>query len=95
MDSDYKKIPLDKIKHCHEGVRELTVDAGIKQLATSIKDMGLMQPIIIYLNSKTNFYCVLSGHRRLVAYGYLNEKFPDDEYGKIFSHIIPEPEKKF
>jgi ParB-like chromosome segregation protein Spo0J len=93
MDYELQEIPLEKIKHCLDGVREPKVDAGIEQLATSIKDVGLMQSIVVSLNSKTNFYCVRVGHRRLLAYRYLNEKFPDDEYDKIFSRIIPEPEE--
>lgn len=83
----FKKIPLEKIKPPCRGVREPKVDTGIEKLAASIKDIGLIQPIIVCPLDDGSFELIV-GQRRLVAYDYLNEKFPDDEYEEIHAYII-------
>ena len=63
----------------------------IDELAKSIEEIGLKQPIIIKPNGKdeegNELFEVIAGHRRLAAYKLLKEKDPK-KYLKIPSYII-------
>ena len=91
---DYNKvdlISLDEIKVEKHNVRLHDIDIGIDDLASSIKAVGLLQPITVYLNSESNYYVILAGQRRFNAYHHLNEKYPNEEFDKIKCIVIDEP----
>ena len=92
MVDDITTISLDKIKIQKFNVRKKDIQAGIQDLAASIKAIGLLQPITVFLDSENDRYVILAGQRRFNAYFYLNENNPGDGFDKIKSIIIPEPE---
>lgn len=47
---------------------------AIIELANSISENGLLQPITVLSNDDTNNYTIVFGHRRVAAYEYLNKK---------------------
>lgn len=85
-------IPLDRIKVEKHNVRVHDIDVGIEDLAASIKAVGLLQPITVFFNSQSNEYVILAGQRRLNAYHYLNNRYPDNVYDKISCVLIDEPQ---
>jgi len=58
-------IPLDQIDEPAAAVRSTFDDVQLGELATSIRDMGLIQPIIV--KPAGDRYEVIAGHRRLIA----------------------------
>lgn len=85
-------ISLDEIKVQKYNVRKHELDKGIEDLAVNIKAIGLLQPITVYLDSKNQRHVILAGQRRLLAYYYLDEKYPAEGFDKIKCIVIPEPE---
>ena len=85
-------IHLDEIKVEKHNVRVKDIDVGIEDLAASIRAVGLLQPITVYLNSEKNLYVILAGQRRLSAHHYLNDKYPDQGFDKIKCILIKEPQ---
>ena len=84
-------IPLDKIKVAKQNVRTQDMTIGIDDLAASIKAVGLLQPITVYMDSENGYYVILAGQRRLNAFDYLNKKHPGEEFDKIACIVISEP----
>ena len=67
-------LSLDDVKIQKHNVRTRDIDDGIDDLASSIKALGLLQPITAYYDSANSRYVVLAGQRRLNAHVLLNEK---------------------
>jgi ParB family chromosome partitioning protein len=71
---DFKSILIFQIES-KQNVRE-TENIGIEDLKSSIRQVGLLQPIGIY-QIDTDKYICLWGHRRLRAYKELYQENPD------------------
>lgn len=84
-------IPLDSIKVQKYNVRKKEIDKGIEDLAASIKAVGLLQPITVFLDSEKQIYVILAGQRRLNAHHYLNKEFSGEGWDKIKCIVIDEP----
>ena len=84
-------LSLDDVKIQKHNVRTRDIDDGIDDLASSIRALGLLQPITAYYDSANSRYVVLAGQRRLNAHVLLNEKYPKDGFDKIKAIVIPEP----
>jgi ParB/RepB/Spo0J family partition protein len=80
------KIPIKKINH-----QDILNDDGIQELSSSIKAVGLLQPIIVLENSENKQYDILSGTRRISAYNYLNDKFPNQGFDEILTIVKKGP----
>jgi len=68
------EIPLGEIKVCDTNVRHTETDKGLKELAASIKQHGLLQPVSLrgeYGNPK---YELIVGQRRYLAHKLLGRK---------------------
>ena len=90
----YKQVDmilLDKIRVPKYNIRIHDITKGIDDLAASIKAVGLLQPITVYLDSENGRYVVLAGQRRLNAFGYLNKKHPSEGFDKIACVVVNEP----
>jgi len=59
-------VPLDRIKPNRENPRRKIIDSEIQELASSIKQSGLLQSII--LRKKEDFYEIVCGERRYLAF---------------------------
>lgn len=59
------QIPIDSIDDPKSPIRSRASDTALHQLADSIRDVGLIQPILV--KPKNGRYEVVAGHRRLVA----------------------------
>ena len=92
MSQEITLIPIDEVKIQKFNVRKKDIQTGIEDLAASIKAIGLLQPITVFLDSENKRYVILAGQRRFNAHTYLNEEFPGDGFDKIKAIIIPEPE---
>jgi len=67
-----KEIPINKIK-IKENVRKVYKDEDIKEMAETIKEKGLLQPIIV-VKAEDNFYEIIFGHRRYKGFVFLNKE---------------------
>ena len=92
MDEKFEYVNLDEIKVQKHNVRIHDIDQGTEDLAENIRANGLLQPIAAYYDSGRTHYVILTGQRRLNAYHYLNDKYPDEGFDKIQCKIIHEPE---
>jgi len=73
---EYKHILLDEIKEV-ENIRASYDNEGIKELAASIEQEGLLQPIIVMPYGQEDdrtMYKVIAGHRRYAAFKYLRSQ---------------------
>src|SRR5204863_531250 len=61
---ELKAIPLNQI-HARENYRKTFRDASLKELAQSIKENGVLEPIIVRPNQ--NGYEIIAGERRFRA----------------------------
>ena len=77
-----KKIPINKILVGRSVVRVEGFDKNIDELASSIKALGLIQPIIVYTNSEHEYF-VISGQRRLNALRILDKSYPGEGFDKV------------
>ena len=89
---DYQPgIPLRDIVISDYNVRKTEIEEGIDELAQSIREIGLQQPVVVY--RKDDKYELLIGQRRYLAYKKLGmDKIPalirsvkDDTEAKIVS----------
>lgn len=67
------KIPVDSIIPNRHQPRQSFDEESIKELAQSIKENGLAQPIVV-MRVNENVYELIAGERRLRAYKYLGFK---------------------
>jgi ParB/RepB/Spo0J family partition protein len=84
---EFKKIPLENIKRRYLPVQKELVEEFPDDLISSIKTLGLIQPIAVCKNSEQE-YDVIDGNRRLGAYRELNRKYPGDETLKEIECVI-------
>ncbi|MBA7637321.1 Nucleoid occlusion protein [subsurface metagenome] len=68
----YKSIEVDLIDPPEEIARLEIPEIAIRELAQSIKEQGLLQPIIVF--KKGDRYEIVFGHRRWLATRYLKQK---------------------
>lgn len=92
MEEKFEYVSLDEIKVQKHNVRIHDIDQGIEDLAENIRANGLLQPIAAYYDSERSYYVILTGQRRLNAFHYLNEQYPNEGFEKIQCKIIAEPE---
>lgn len=72
-DMEFKKLPLDKIDISVSNVRKSKLEEGIDELANSIKEIELQQPIVVF-QKKDGRYDLLIGQRRVLAFKKLGRK---------------------
>lgn len=65
-ENEIKYIPVDAIDDPTTAMRRFTDDDKLHELAGSIKQYGLIQPLVVMRSSKWR-YEVIAGHRRLIA----------------------------
>ena len=65
MANQIGKIPLDQIDDPQISMRSEANDDGIEELASSIKQIGLLQPVTLRKVGKR--YEIITGHRRVLA----------------------------
>lgn len=83
-----RAIPLNKIIKDKDQVRSTFDPRSIEELAQSIKDNGLIQPISVYESSPgSDEYIILAGERRYRAYEHLGRD-------SILAFILEEPEDR-
>lgn len=66
-------IPIDRLKENPYQPRIEIKDEEVAELAKSIKENGLLQPILVYMDN--DGYVIIAGHRRVAAYKFLGEKY--------------------
>jgi len=69
------KLPINLIDDPADPMRSNVYDEQLHDLAQSIKNVGLIQPIIV--RKKGDRFEVISGHRRLAAHRLLSKEFID------------------
>jgi len=67
-------IPLSKIQPNPYQPRRIFPEKEIEKLASSIEEVGLLQPIAVRKNGLTDTYQIIAGERRYKAYQQLNKK---------------------
>lgn len=83
-------MPIDRIKVQKHNVRLHDIDAGVDDLAASIKAHGLIEPIVAYRSDDT--YFILTGQRRFNAYNKLNKDHPGEGFDRIPCFVRDEPQ---
>ena len=76
------KIPIARLKIPKHSVRVSNAEKDLGYLKTSIKSVGLVEPVVVYENPKGQHW-VLMGQRRLLAYHQLDEEFPGTGFDEI------------
>jgi len=72
---EYKLIPIESIEISPANVRRAGAEEGLDELAQSIKEIGLQQPVVVY--PKDGKYYLIIGQRRYLACKKLGlEKIP-------------------
>lgn len=62
---ELQNVPIEKIEAGEHDIRADETDDGIEELATSIRRIGMLVPLI--LEKKGDSFQLVSGHRRLLA----------------------------
>ena len=88
---EVKKIKIGDLSVPMENVRATNAGTAIDDLKTSIKSIGLIEPITVY-REESGQYIVLVGQRRLLAYMQLNEEFPGQGFDEI-ECVVRDPPK--
>ena len=70
---EIKEIPLDALVIGKGQVRVRDVGKGIDELASSIKKLGLLQPIVVCDSDEPGKYEILTGQRRFLAHKELHK----------------------
>jgi ParB/RepB/Spo0J family partition protein len=92
-----RNFPLslaELIRQAESGDRRAKEDLDkLTDLATSILEVGLEQPITVYPSEESNEYIIYDGHRRWMAMTLLQEREQTKEegYGKIQCYVRPVP----
>jgi ParB family chromosome partitioning protein len=74
-EQEYVTVPISSIEVWHEAnVRHTEITSGIDELAESIKQIGLQQPLVVQ-EVGPNKYRLISGQRRFLALQKLGRKF--------------------
>lgn len=69
---DFYYLPLDKIDISISNVRKTNLEEGIDELANSIKEIGVQQPIVV--STKGDRYELIIGQRRYLACKKIGKK---------------------
>lgn len=75
--NSYVQIAMDSIKPNKSQPRILFDDDELHKLATSIQELGLLQPIIVRSSGVHNQYEIISGERRYRAVQLLDQPYID------------------
>lgn len=67
-----RALNINKIKVADENVRHTKRDAGIEDLAKSIREHGLIQPVVVI--EKNGKYNLIVGQRRYLAFQFLDKE---------------------
>ncbi|MCX6639505.1 MAG: ParB/RepB/Spo0J family partition protein [bacterium] len=86
--NEFQKIPLSSIRVDEWNVRTLDRDKGVDELANSIQEFGLLQPIVVYKSNGD--YKLIIGQRRYRAYKELIKK-DRIKYSYIPARILSNP----
>ena len=78
---EIRKIKISELKVPKYNVRVSDIERGLDDLKTSIKSIGLIEPITVF--EKDGQHTVLVGQRRLLAYSELNKEFPGHGFDEI------------
>ncbi len=70
MNNNIVKIDLSKIEAFENHPFQVNIDDSLKELANSIKENGLLNPIVVR-QKENDKYEIISGHRRKAAYELL------------------------
>lgn len=70
---DTKPIDINLIDISEHNVRKEEKDAGLEELANSIKKYGLLQPIVVVKKDGGERFELIIGQRRFLAYKHLGE----------------------
>lgn len=73
----YVQIALENIKPNKFQPRIVFDELELQSLANSIKELGLLQPIIVRSSGKSNQYEIISGERRYRAFQLLEKPYID------------------
>jgi ParB family chromosome partitioning protein len=65
--SGVQQIPIDQISPNPSQPRMEMTDAGLQELASSIREHGIIQPLILTMDEGANHYTLIAGERRLRA----------------------------
>jgi ParB/RepB/Spo0J family partition protein len=65
--TDFKMIPVKEINPDKNQPRKFFDETAMKELTASVKEKGVLQPILVRLNGKENSYILVCGERRLRA----------------------------
>ncbi len=61
-------IPIDKVKQNSFCQKKEFSEESIRDLVKSIEEYGLLQPILVRRTDDGEFYEIIAGERRLIAY---------------------------
>ena len=73
----YVQIALENIKPNKFQPRMVFDELELQSLANSIKELGLLQPIIVRSSGESNQYEIISGERRYLAFQLLEKPYID------------------
>lgn len=65
IEQEFRHIAIGILRDPQEPVRETLDDSKFAELVTSIKDVGLIEPLVV--KDENEFFEVIAGHRRLMA----------------------------
>lgn len=68
---------------------------GIKELAESIFENKLRNPIEVYPAEEQGKYCILTGHRRFLAFRHLAKKPDNMSFKKIKAKVLPQKPENY
>lgn len=71
--SELKVIPIEQIVLGSSNPRKFFDDEALKELAASIKEKGLLQPVLVRKGKKANTFELICGERRYRACKLINE----------------------
>jgi ParB/RepB/Spo0J family partition protein len=63
----FEDLPLDQIEVSQHNVRHTNVEKGLEELAESIKEIGLQQPVVVMRTEDPRKYELIIGQRRYLA----------------------------
>ncbi len=83
-------VPLEDV-HCHMLVRDRLPgdDFELAELVTSIRDLGLSNPIRVLPRPDGQGFELVQGYRRLRAYGQLLEETGQEDWARIPALVLP------
>lgn len=80
----FQELPIRQLRTSLNAIRENN-PAALTELASSIKEKGLMQPIVV--RSKKSYYEIVAGHRRFYACKFLH-------WTRVMCHVVEVDDKE-